>query len=187
MLFRTSNEVSLFLDIVQVIFTNVREKLPHDPLLKSSHNQFKLARRTNPKMIFNNIGTYMLVPFASAIEAGDFDALLSTITTSSIYLENQTEYAEFIEDLVFKPIEQMTPSDKAHMIKNLHTLTQLYVAYYTRKGVTLPLNRMAILTPDDLKATRSVVCDIMQEHEHKREREKEKVKVKVKGPLEDDE
>lgn len=157
----TKSEVPLFLDIVSVMITSVREKLPNDPLLKSSHNHFKIARRTNPKMIFNNIGTYMLVPFAEAIEKGNFDALLDQIVSSSVYIEHKEEYAEFIDNMVFKPLNHLTQEDKSRMIKNLHTLSQLYVSYYSKKGVSLPLNQMVILTPDDIKATRSVVRDIV--------------------------
>ena len=157
----TKSEVPLFLDIVNVMLTSVREKLPNDALLKSSHNQFKIARRTNPKMIFNNIGTYLLVPFAAAIEEGDFNALLHRIVHSPIYIEHKEEYAEFIGHMVFKPLDHMTREDKDQMIKNLHTLVQLYVSYYSKKGVSLPLNQMVILTSDDMKATRSVVRDIV--------------------------
>tara|TARA_Y100001958_G_C21213051_1_gene538630 strand:+ start:215 stop:775 length:561 start_codon:yes stop_codon:yes gene_type:complete len=158
------NEVSLFLDVVNVIFEKVREKMPKDASIKSSHREFKIARRTNPKMIFNNIGTYLLVPFASVVERGDFDQLLNTIMSSSVYQENKKEYEEFIENVVFKPIALLSPTEKSQMMKNFLTLLQLYKNYYARKNVHLPLDQMIILTDEDLKATRGVIKDIMSDN-----------------------
>jgi len=57
------------------------------------------------------------------------------------------------------------PNEKTQMMKNFLTLLQLYKSYYARKNVYLPLDQMIILTDDDLKATRGVIKDIMNENE----------------------
>jgi hypothetical protein len=84
--------------------------------------------------------------------------------SSSVYQENKKEYEEFIENVVFKPIALLSPTEKSQMMKNFLTLLQLYKNYYARKNVHLPLDQMIILTDEDLKATRGVIKDIMSDN-----------------------
>lgn len=151
------NEVTLSVNIVGMILDRVKELIPNDAAFKSSYTQFKLARCANPKIIFNNLGTYLLLPFASAIESQDFDCLFKAIFESKLYLENKAEYEDFVENVIFKPINLFSAEEKQKMARDILTLLQLHVNYYRRKGVELVLNQQVLVTPNDIKRTMGTI------------------------------
>ena len=156
------NEVGMTLDIIQLMLKELKQKCPGDRMFLYSYSQFKIAKTTNPKLIFNNLGTYLLVPFSSAIESLSLTQLYCEVTSSRIYLENKDEYEDSISNMVFKPLKLYSDEDKLTLMKNINTMRLLYIAYYKRRGVDLPLDRHVILSPNDLKSTKKAFNEFVQ-------------------------
>lgn len=154
------NEVSLMLEICKIILKQVRKKIPDDRTFAYSYIQFKIARRTNPKLIFNNLGTYLLAPFASVIQTHNLRQLLNTIMSSQIYSENKKEYEDLISNMVFKPIRLFTEEECTQMMRNVDTMLQLYIAYYERKGKKIELNKEVVLSLKEMSQFRSSVNEV---------------------------
>lgn len=149
------------LDIIKVVLKELKNKIPGDRMFLYSYSQFKIGKATNPKLIFNNLGTYLLVPFSSVIEQLNFNNLLKELTSSVIYLENKGEYEDFISNVVFKPLKFYSEEEKYSLMKNINTMRQLYIAYYHRRGIELPLNRQVIMSQSELKASKSAMSELM--------------------------
>ena len=154
------NEVSLLLEVCKIILKSVKKKIPDDRTFAYSYIQFKIARRANPKLIFNNLGTYLLAPFANVIQTHDLKKLLETIMASQIYNENKKEYEDLIANLVFKPLRLFTEEECMQMMRNVDTMLQLYVAYYQRKGRPVELNKEVVMSPDEMSIFRSSVNEV---------------------------
>ena len=155
-----NNEVSLMLEICNIILKEVKNKIPSDLTFQYSYTQFRIARRVNPRLIFNNLGTYLLAPFSDAIQTHDLKTLLETITSSQIYMENQKEYEDLIDNMVFKPLKLFTDEECKQMMRNIDTMLQLYVNYQERKGQSIELNKETQLNSEEMGSLRSKVNEI---------------------------
>ena len=156
------NEVGMMLDIIQLMLRELKQKIPNDRMFLYSYSQFKIAKTTNPKLIFNNLGTYLLVPFSSAIESLSLINLYKEVISSQIYLDHKDEYEESISNMVFKPLQLYSDEDKLTLMKNINTMRLLYIAYYKRRGIDLPLNKHVIMTSIDLKSTKKALNEFVQ-------------------------
>lgn len=150
------------LDIIKVMLKELKNKIPSDKMFLYSYSQFKVGKATNPKLIFNNLGTYLLVPFSDVIEGLNFDNLFKEIMSSTIYLENKDEYEEFISNVVFKPLKLYSEEEKSSLMRNMNTMRQLYISYYKRRGIELPLNRRVMMSQSELKVSKSAMNEFLR-------------------------
>ena len=90
---KSTNEVGLTNSVLELIIKDIHMKLPHEAMIGRFYAQFNVAKRANSKMVFTNLGTYLLFPYASIIEACNFDELYRAISESTVYKSN----SEFVD------------------------------------------------------------------------------------------
>ena len=129
-------------DILKLVLDEIRIKLPNDKALSDGYSQFKIAKMANPKMIFINLGTYLLAPYADYIYAGSFQNLFDVLVNSDMYQINKKDNDDFLGNVIFTSVSMLSNDDKIRVMKNLKTLLQLFVRYTSRKGMPIELNKI---------------------------------------------
>jgi len=138
----SKSEVTMSVDILKIMLDEIRIKLPNDKALSDGYSQFKIAKMANPKMIFMNLGTYLLAPYADYIHAGSFQNLFEVLVNSEMYQINKKDNEEFLGNVIFTSVSMLSDDDKLRVMKNLRTLLQLFVRYTSRKGMQIEFNKI---------------------------------------------
>ena len=97
--------------------------------IRSAKTSFEMFRKGNPTIIIKVWYTYIYVPYAQVIEAGDLEFFINKDYTGDLsVLANSGDVVKTI-DKIRDPIRNMTDTNKAHSLAYIQKLSKLSAAY----------------------------------------------------------
>lgn len=105
-----------FVEDVQSIFPDNKDVL-------AAQNAISLLRKGNPSVLINIWNTYIVLPYASQIAAGDIDFFIHKDYSGDIP-ESMKQVTEMI-DRFRQPVADMDPDNQQKCMKYIQNLTQL--------------------------------------------------------------
>jgi hypothetical protein len=97
--------------------------------IRSAKTAFEMFRKGNPTIIIKVWHTYIYVPYAQFIEAGDLEFFINKDYTGDLsVLANSGDVVKTI-DKIRDPIRNMTDTNKAHSLAYIQKLSKLSAAY----------------------------------------------------------
>lgn len=97
--------------------------------IRSAKTSFEMFRKGNPTIIIKVWHTYIYVPYAKVIEAGDLEFFINKDYTGDLsVLANSGDVVKTI-DKIREPIRNMTETNKAHSLAYIQKLSKLSAVY----------------------------------------------------------
>jgi hypothetical protein len=97
--------------------------------IRSAKTSFEMFRKGNPTIIIKVWHTYIYVPYAQVIEAGDLEFFVNKDYTGDLsVLANSGDVVKTI-DKIREPIRNMTETNKAHSLAYIQKLSKLSAVY----------------------------------------------------------
>jgi hypothetical protein len=116
---------TLFFDFLDDIISIVEDSGD----IRSAKTSFEMFRKGNPTIIIKVWHTYIYVPYAQVIEAGDLEFFINKDYTGDLsVLANSGDVVKTI-DKIRDPIRNMTDTNKAHSLAYIQKLSKLSAAY----------------------------------------------------------
>jgi hypothetical protein len=117
-----NNHFTEFVDDFLTIF-------PEDVDLLSAKNSFILIRKNNPKLLIKIWNKYVVTPYKSEIDSGNFDFFIEKDYSEDLEKnENANKIIESI-DKFRKPIKSMSIENKTKTMKYIENLSKLSLLY----------------------------------------------------------
>ena len=117
-----NNHFTEFVDDFLILF-------PDDVDLLSAKNSLLLIRKNNPKLLIKIWNKYVVIPYKTEIEAGNFDFFVEKDYSEDLVKnENANKIMQAI-DKFRKPIKTMTVENKEKTMKYLENLSKISLLY----------------------------------------------------------
>jgi len=117
-----NNQFSEFVDDFLILF-------PDDVDILSVKNSLTLIRKTNPKLLIKVWNTYVVVPYKSKIESGDFNFFVEKDYSQDLVKNDNANKIMQSIDKLREPIKSMSKENKEKTMKYVENLSKLSLLY----------------------------------------------------------
>jgi hypothetical protein len=102
---------------------------PDDVDLLSAKNSLLLIRKSNPKLLIKIWNKYVVTPYKSEIEAGDFNFFVEKDYSEDLSKNDNSNKIMQAIDKFRKPIKSMSIENKEKTMKYLENLSKISLLY----------------------------------------------------------
>jgi len=117
-----NNQFSEFIDDFLVLF-------PDDLDILSAKNSLTLIRKTNPKLLIKIWNTYVVIPYKSQIESGDFNFFIEKDYSQDLVKNDNANKIMQSIDKFREPIKSMSKENKEKTMKYIENLSKLSLLF----------------------------------------------------------
>jgi hypothetical protein len=117
-----NNQFNEFIDDFLVLF-------PDDLDILSAKNSLTLIRKTNPKLLIKIWNTYVVIPYKSQIESGDFNFFIEKDYSQDLVKNDNANKIMQSIDKFREPIKSMSKENKEKTMKYIENLSKLSLLF----------------------------------------------------------
>lgn len=123
------NIISIFNNQFSEFIDDFLRLFPDDLDILSAKNSLVLIRKTNPKLLIKVWNTYVVIPYKSQIESGDFNFFVEKDYTKDLVKNDNANKIMQSIDKLREPIKSMSKENKEKTMKYIENLSKLSLLY----------------------------------------------------------
>ena len=123
------NIISIFNNQFSEFIDDFLRLFPDDLDILSAKNSLTLIRKSNPKLLIKIWNTYVVIPYKSQIESGDFNFFVEKDYSQDLVKNDNANKIMQSIDKLREPIKSMSKENKEKTMKYVENLSKLSLLY----------------------------------------------------------